>query len=157
MDCSLFPFDGVAAMKNIILFVLIAALCLGAVTLDYGRGYEMRRVTVTLSSNGSGADSETIAAAYSTTYGANTPIMGKLLRVVTNPGDDSSSPTAAWDLALTDADGVDLTSSSLGNRSQSASEQWIAHYPVAFIGPLTLSATNMGSTKTATVSLYFGQ
>lgn len=135
---------------------IVAAALISAVTMTYGEWYAMREIVISVTSDNSGDSTQTIAASYLATHGGATPVNGKLYRVTTNPGDGASSPTADWDLVVTDQDGVDILQGACANRSQSSVESVIFANPTAITGAHELWASNMGSTKTATVRLYIG-
>ena len=54
---------------------------------------------------------------------SNSDIFGFIVRVVTNPG--ATTPTADYDITITDEDGVDVLGGEGADRSASASEQII--------------------------------
>lgn len=138
-----------------ILALAIVAGGLVAATMNYGRGYDMKKLTVSLTSDGSGDASEATATAYIPTVGSAASMTGKIYRVVTNPGDGASSPTAQWDVTISDADGVSLFGTDLNDRYSTNSQQVVPTTPVAFSGALTVTGENMGSTMSATVVIYF--
>ena len=76
------------------------------------------------------------------------PIAGDLVKVTTNPG--TPAPTANYDIALNDEDGVDVMGGALANRATATSEVAYpmdpagAVYPsgVPVAGSLTMKITN---------------
>tara|TARA_R110002096_G_scaffold242297_1_gene434249 strand:+ start:816 stop:1187 length:372 start_codon:yes stop_codon:yes gene_type:complete len=106
---------------------------------------DMMIVTATLTSNGSGLASVTTSHTYK----------GFLVQVETDPG--SAAPTANWDLTIADSYLEDLTAGAAQNRHTSETEvlyQDDLHNGVACYGPLTFSASGMGDTNDAAVTLY---
>ncbi len=92
---------------------------------------------------------------------ACTSFKGWVFMATTDPG--SPAPQAAYDITLSDSDGVDIFNAELTNRSASDSEQAIpktgsAYYGARFInGALTmaLSGNNVGGAKGALKIYYY--
>jgi hypothetical protein len=107
------------------------------------------RTTVSWTSNGSGAATETVS------------INGTILRFTTNPG--STAPTDNYDITLTDEDGYDVLGGAGANRDTATTESFVPQilgsdattvFPVVVAGTLTLAITNAGDTKNGTVVIY---
>jgi hypothetical protein len=85
---------------------------------------------------------------------------GFVTRLETDPS--ATAPTADWDLVLTTAAGVDVLGGAGADRHTSASEQIlpIVAGDAAFArvdGTVTLTASNMGAAKIATVYIYVSE
>jgi len=89
-----------------------------------------------------------------------TKISGKLLALETNPG--ATAPTANYDIAITDADGLDVLQAVGANRHTSTTEKVAVvysgtaiHPPVAKSDTLTLALTgNSVNSALGTIKLY---
>ena len=106
---------------------------------------DMMIVTATLTSESDGTATVTTSHTY----------QGILVQVETDPG--SAAPTANWDLTISDSYLSDITAGGGANRHASDTEvlyQDDLHNGVACYGPLTFSASGMGSGKDAAVTLY---
>lgn len=84
---------------------------------------------------------------------------GYVFMVVTNPG--GTAPTAAYDITITDADGVDIMGGTLANRSATASEQAVPAVSTGIYGgryvttaPTLTIANNSVNGATGTVVIY---
>ena len=109
-------------MKRLILIILAAGLIIlsgasfaaGAIVVSdfVSAGAGEYEITYTCTADASGA---TFIATATTR-----PLYGYVYEVVTNPG--SPSPTALYDITLTDSDGVDIMGGQLLNRSATVSE-----------------------------------
>ena len=88
-------------------------------------------------------------------------VSGTLVRVVTNPGDDASSPTAAYDITLEEYSfsSLDVLASTAINRSQSANEQAIpvvgTYFQPAVSDRLVFKVSAAGDAKTGVCRIYF--
>jgi len=86
-------------------------------------------------------------ASFPSTTVTTTKVFGRyLVQVSTNPGAGAAAPTAAYDITLTDSDGLDNALGLLADRSATATERVsIANttivYPVV-LGNYTLAITN---------------
>lgn len=83
-------------------------------------------------------------------------VSGTIKRVVTNP-DNTDTPTAGWDLAIKDVDGVDLLDNDSANRDAEgtgASEQIRILSGPRIASKLTFTVANAGDTKKGVVKLY---
>ena len=89
------------------------------------------------------------------------PINGEILNVVFNPGDGLTSPTAAYDVTVTDPDGVDILVGGGANLSASASTRVApaisTYHRVWTAGTHTFTGDNMGTTRTTVLKFYIGQ
>ena len=85
---------------------------------------------------------------------------GRIERIVTNPTD---TPSANYDVTLTDADGLDLGAGLLANRHTTNSEEvtpfvgngTITDKLVAYAGVITPTVANSGSAKSGTITIYY--
>jgi hypothetical protein len=113
-------------------------------TLDHSGGLERVKWAWTCSSAGAADDSTT--AVYN----------GVLMRFVTVPGTSSDAPTAAYDVTIKDADGIDLLNGLGADRSATATEQKVLSDGLCVMqsSTLTLGVTNAGDVKKGTVYLY---
>lgn len=81
-----------------------------------------------------------------------------IVLVITNPG---TTPTASYDITLTDADSVDVMGGELADRSNSATEQVVPKIDTVyggrfFTGVLTLNITNQDAVSaTGTVKVFY--
>lgn len=154
-------------MAVFMILVLAIIPCLlraaGTVTQAYAPIYSsegitnMSTLTMAWTSDASGAAS----AATSTTI--SDQIAGKyIVTVATIPGTGTTEPTLNYDIAINDANSVDVMGSVLLNRSSGATEQ-VTPYIGALYGPrpiagaITLSVTNAGSGKTGSVVIYLSR
>lgn len=102
-----------------------------------------------------------IADASANTYPVTTSkesIDGYVFLVITNPG--SPSPTASYDITLTDADGIDVMGGELANRHASDSEQAVPLigeiYGTRFVnGKITITITNNSVNSAETIVKVF--
>ena len=89
-------------------------------------------------------------------YGINSiqpsKLTGFIRKIVTNPG--STAPTAAYDITLLDADGVDVAGGTLADRSATLSESVVPAQPIYVDSELTLTITNAGDSKIGKITLY---
>jgi len=87
-------------------------------------------------------------------------VYGIILRVTINPG--ATSPTAAYDMTLKDADGWDVLDGQGSNLSATVTSSTaccvgsstLGFVPVTVVGSLTLSITNAGASKVGAIRLY---
>ena len=85
-------------------------------------------------------------------------IVGKLGRVVTNPG--SAAPTADYDITIEDAQGMDVMGGALADRHTSTTEQaWPSDgttgFPYAYVdSTLKLDITAAGTAKDGSVTIH---
>lgn len=77
---------------------------------------------------------------------------GALLLVCTDPG--ATAPTADWDVALNDSDGVDLLAGQGADRSATATEYINSGMGGLASDQLTLAVTNAGNSKLLDVYVY---
>ncbi len=136
--------------------ILVLLVCVAAVTLNQGGDQRVKTVTITLSSDEDGSDTETLTASMAATNYGHTYVSGFAHRIVTNPGDGSSSPTDDWDVTVLDSLGIDILNSQGLNRDQTNTENVNLTVHTAFVGPLSVVGAAMGSTHTATVTFIFG-
>lgn len=130
----------------------------GTAALTYYSGYGCDYLSVAWTSSAGGAVTTVI-----------NPVYGEVLWVATNPG--STSPTANYDIVLTDPSGIDVLQGSCADRSATANEAVApmvassqtgsASKPApavrpTVVGPLTLSITNAGASKQGAFTLYLG-
>lgn len=110
------------------------------------------RATISWTSNATGEVTATI-----------TGIQGELLRAAYKPAVGAASPSNAYDLVITDDDGVDVlagTGANLSNttattKSCMATASSSGYVPMAVAGGLTFTLTNAGASNQGTVRLYF--
>lgn len=148
-------------MKRILGLVLFALIPVCSFAVDTG--------TVTIT-NGGTENTYWINMAWTSNTGGGVvesdgiKFFGEILRVVTDPGDGSSSPTANYDITLTDVDGADVLNGGGANRSQSAVEQIIpsitsvgtkSDFLISVAGDLTLTIAAAGNTKTGSIRVYY--
>lgn len=94
------------------------------------------------------SDSATGAVSGTTTYAYN----GKCELLTTDPG--ATAPTDDYDLAVTDADGVDVLAGAGANRDTANTEQVLGTSLGAVVSSvLTFAITNAGNSKVGTVYL----
>jgi hypothetical protein len=117
-----------------------------AVTLAAEETYgSVKKIKWTWTSDTAGA-----AAGATSTVAFN----GALERLVTVPH-ATAAPSANYDVAVKDADGVDVLIGGGANRSATGTEQVLASsLGVVANDPLYLDITNAGNTKQGTVYLY---
>ena len=82
-------------------------------------------------------------------------ISGQILRVVTVPDSGGTQPTAAYDLVLNDAHGVDVMAGDGANLSNTDAAQSVQAVPIAIDGLLTVVVGNAGNTKGGTIHIYY--
>jgi hypothetical protein len=79
---------------------------------------------------------------------------GEILRLVVKPGAAAVQPTDQFDIAINDADGYDTLAGQGANLSNAATTTAVASMGCVANDKLSLSASNMGDQKTATVIVY---
>ena len=87
------------------------------------------------------------------------PIDAYLMMVETDP-DGTAVPTAAYDITLKNANGVDVMGGALSNRSATATEITLPllngnYTMIPVVGPLTFDVTSAGNDKKGVVRIYF--
>lgn len=125
----------------------------GTITQSYTSIGHIRRVTLTCT--GDAADGSFPATALTT------PIEGRLLKLVTNPG--ATAPTANYDIVLTDQHGSDVLQGVGANRHTTSTETALIVYSGTGTHPcvddsdtLTLTITNNSVNNAITVvDLYY--
>jgi hypothetical protein len=83
-------------------------------------------------------------------------VSGKVKRIVTNP-DNTDTPSANWDLTITDEDGVDILEGEGANRDPAGAgtSEGIAFTISELIASkLTFTVANAGNAKKGVVKLY---
>jgi len=83
-------------------------------------------------------------------------VSGKVKRMVTNP-DNVDTPTANWDLTITDEDGVDILEGEGANRDPAGagtSEGYAFTISELIASKLTFTVANAGNAKKGVVKLY---
>lgn len=101
-----------------------------------------------------------------TASGTSSKIVGTLIKGVTNPS-GTAAPTDDYDIAITDAEGLDVLAGSfadLGDRDTANTEEvyfgltdgsaMLPVFPVV-CDPLTVSVTNAGNSKAGRLVLYY--
>lgn len=97
--------------------------------------------------------------------GTCTPIAGKVIKGVTDPG--AAAPTDNYDIVLTDADGINILAQSVDdllNRDTANTEE--IYFPIELgtnaglifpvvNGAITFTVSNAGDTKTGTIKLFW--
>jgi len=125
-------------------------------------------VTVTGAYTGRALPDELKVVAYSWTSDASgqvtatlSEIEGEIVRLVVNPADGASSPTANYDAVCNDVDGNDILGGQGANLSQSANLNTTLHVtngtlPLAIVvyGNHTLLITNAGNTQSGLIRFY---
>lgn len=107
----------------------------------FKRGQAFRRTTVTFTT-----DDATGAVEGTSTE----EFCGLFYGITTDPG--SAAPTANWDIVVKDEFGVDMLGANGSDRHTSNSEWASASpYPRPVNGPITISITNAGNSKTGTI------
>lgn len=97
------------------------------------------------------SDDTTGAASGTTTFSYN----GKVDLLTTVPAGGGSAPTDNYDIALTDADGVDVLAGGGANRDTANTEQVLGtSLGAVATSTLTLAITNAGNSKGGTVYVY---
>jgi len=114
-----------------------------AITAVTETGSSVKKITFAFTSSDTGTASASTTSAYS----------GKLIWCVIDPG--ATTPTAAWDLTVTDVDSIDLLAGGGADCSETATE-YIAEASLGAIdgGVITFNVTNAGDQKTGTVYLW---
>ena len=119
----------------------------GSVTITYSSHETVKYVQWTWTSDGSGDMSGTDTVVVS----------GVPLRWATNPS--ATAPSANYDVAVNDEDGIDIANGGLANRHTSDSEHFIpggdADPGAAFLGKLSLVVSNAGDSKIGTLRMYY--
>lgn len=83
-------------------------------------------------------------------------VSGKVKRMVTNP-DNTDTPSANWDLTITDEDGVDILEGEGANRDPAGagtSEEFVFPLSALVASKLTFTVANAGNAKKGVVKLY---
>lgn len=83
-------------------------------------------------------------------------VSGKVKRMVTNP-DNTDTPSANWDLTITDEDGVDILEGEGANRDPAGagtSEGYAFTISELIASKLTFTVANAGAAKKGVVKLY---
>ena len=83
-------------------------------------------------------------------------VSGKAKRMVTNP-DNTDTPSANWDLTITDEDGVDILEGEGANRDPAGagtSEGYAFTISELIASKLTFTVANAGNAKKGVVKLY---
>lgn len=85
----------------------------------------------------------------------NSELTGSIIECVTVPGTGGDQPTAAYDITITDADGIDILHANGANRSN-ASTEYIAEANLGTVvnSKLTLTVANAGNAKSGTAYLF---
>lgn len=148
-------------MKKILAGFICVLLCAGLV---WGAGTCVETVStykdgdfmLTWTCTGDASDG-TFPATTSNFRGNN--IDGYVYMVVTDPG--TPSPTASYDITITDASGVDIMGGELADRSATASEQVVPKIDGLYgarrvNGTITLNVTNNSVTAASIVVKVFG-
>jgi hypothetical protein len=80
---------------------------------------------------------------------------GRFIGACTVPGLAAAAPTDNYDIAVSDADSVDIALGALANRD-TANTEYVAEASMAGTAQskLTVAVTNAGNTKTGTLYLY---
>jgi len=136
----------------LVLFFCGSALGAGTITQSDVKVYDnVRMLTFTCTADAS-------AHTYPVTA-SNVDIDGFVFLVVTNP-DGTTAPTDAYDITLTDSDGVDVMGGELADRSDSNSEQAVPLIDGVFgsrfvKGPLTITITGNSVDSAVTVVTVF--
>jgi len=128
----------------------------GTATLTKTESRTMNKLAIDWTSSSSGAvpstDSETIS--------------GEILRCVFVPDSSGTQPSNAYDVTLSDADGIDILAGNGANLSNTTAlsivpgEELLSGgssgiRPFAVDGPLSLVVANAGDTKGGTINLYY--
>lgn len=115
------------------------------------------RLTLTWTSTDAGVVSGAIASTYASANPAHArgvvKVKGDIVRIVTNPA--SNAPTAAYDIYLYDADGIDVCAGNLTDRSATLTEQYIPDPQIHVDSELTLSIANAGDANEGVIEIYF--
>jgi len=150
---------------SLIILLALVAPCLimaaGTATQSYTQVYSSEGTTG-LSTLTFAWTSDATGDVTSTTSTAITDqIVGKyVVMAVTSP--DTTAPTAAYDITITDAYGADIMGGKLADRSATASEQVVPYIGALYGsrpigGALTLNITNAGDSKKGSVILYLSR
>lgn len=80
---------------------------------------------------------------------------GRIIGAITVPGTGADQPDDNYDIALNDADGVDVALGALANRDETNTE-FVAEASMAGVArsKLTIAVTNAGSGLKGTVSIF---
>lgn len=79
---------------------------------------------------------------------------GEVLRFVSVPGAGGDQPTAAFDIAVNDADGYNILAGQGADLSNAATTTVVVNMGCVANDLLSLAATNMGDQNKATVYVY---
>lgn len=79
---------------------------------------------------------------------------GEVKRLVVVPGTTTSQPTNAFDIQINDEDGYDILAGQGADKSNAATTTIVASMGCVANDRLSLSASNMGDVKQATVIVY---
>ncbi len=126
------------------------------ITLDTPSEFSMKRLTVKFRGDGTSAATVNIPAGFTDTLHGNIGMFsGHLYSFTTIPAAGGDAPSALWDLTLADRDGVDALQGFGANRSATTTESVTLAYPQPITREMQVRASNMGTTNTATLVLYF--
>jgi len=136
---------GILMMFGLVSAVYGAESCVQA--LQAGGEINVLQMTWTTDSSGNFTATDT---AY--------PIEGYLMLVETDPS--ATAPTAAYDIVLNNANGVDVMGGALGDRSATATEMTLpllngSYTMLPVPGVLTMDVTNAGNSKSGVIRIYF--
>ena len=118
-----------------------------AITLSENNVGTVRRVSWSWTSAADGSVGAATGATTEKVYD------GQVVWLVTDPG--ATAPTDNWDLAINDANGVDVLAGAGANRD-TANTEYVAAASLGYVASskLTIAVTNAGSGKTGTVYVY---
>ena len=117
-----------------------------------GRLNHLRIITMSWTSDASGDVVSNIASL---------PNPGEIVRITFDPSDGATSPTASYDVVLTDFFGFDVLTGLGANLSQSATLETVPsvtassfEWPVYTFGGLNLAVSNAGNVTQGVIRLY---
>jgi len=144
---------------------LVVSVTRGNPLLDCkASGINLHESPLVISLDWQSAADGTVSLAICSTYSAAMPdrrshpqptkIRGRLVRVDTIPDSGGTAPTAAYDIALLDANSIDRSDSNLINRSDTVAETWQPADPPWIDDELTLTIVGAGDSNGGTIVMY---
>jgi len=125
----------------------------------FGTDKEVLELTVEWTSSTGGASTTSTADINYMTQTVSDVIKGRYLMQAQTVPDGTDAPTAAYDVAVNDANGEDLFDDGLANRSATAAESVFpasdgVNAVVPIVSDLSIAVTNAGDTKAGKVILF---
>lgn len=143
-------------MKRFLTLALILFCCAsyaaGTATITYSETRTVKSVTFSWVSDATGDSA-----------GTSLKLSGQILRVVFKPS-ATAQPTNAYDITISDEDGLDILATLGGDLSNTTATQVLPCVTngtagnsgaIAFDSTLTIAVSNAGDTKAGTVVIYY--